>query len=129
MKGKCKIFKHINKRLCARFPKYKLSRICRTIGIKPYSWQRDYALGRTAKFGGGAGRATGKTMAVMLHLLMAYTNSIDLQMFGLDPDWDGRNPHRRRWYINEYRKLYTKCINAGIPVPALLKTDIDGWRR
>ena len=48
--------------------RYRLWKICWAIGIKPYPWQRAFALGKTGSDEFPQGRCTGKTMAVMLRI-------------------------------------------------------------
>lgn len=100
------------------FPRFKFWRICKALGIKPYKWQRDYALGCVGYLQYPAGRATGKTMAVMLRLLMVYPGEpFDAQeILGTDPDYDTRYRARMLWYDGEYRRLANKCYRANIPV-------------
>lgn len=116
---KCKIIKRIDAVLCNYIPKYKLWRVSRAIGCKPYQWQRDYALGKTNHFGGGLGRATGKTMAVMLRILMMDVPDVKFEMFRQDPDWILNERYRVQWYLYEYRRLSRKCAEANIRVPKL----------
>ena len=99
--------------------RYRLWRICKAIGIKPYAWQCAYALGLVDGLEYPAGRRTGKTMAVMLRLLMGIDPCEHgmQQVLNNDPDWNGRDPHRRRWYTYEYRRLYWYCVQAGVSVP------------
>ena len=112
--------------LFEHFHKYKLKRICQAIGIKPYPWQSSFALGRTNKLDGDLGRATGKTMAVMLRVLMMHhTDPVFPWMFYLDPDWKPYDSHRKMWYYREYIRLSQKCKHAGIPVPEMY-VDV-GW--
>ena len=113
------IFKMIDTYLCKHHPRYKLRRICKAIGIKPYPWQREFALGRTNSVQNGmtTRKAKGKTTAVMLRLLMKNPEgAFDFDAFRTlchDPDW---RTDRIRWYSNEYRRLKNLCLDAGIPV-------------
>lgn len=124
-----KLIKKIDRWLCLHSKKYKLWRISKALGIKPYGWQRAFALGESDRFGGYNGRGTGKTFAIMLRLLLLPPDADDAFMryiLGLDPDYE-KIPISRRtaWYRNEYRKLSTICDSAGIPVGVLAK---DGLR-
>lgn len=114
------IFKEIDRWMLRRFPKYRLHRICKAIGIRPYGWQRDYVLSK----GGFLSpeirrlRANGKTTAIMLRILMIPNNKEACRaeagrILQFDPDW---RPDRIRWYSGEYRRLKNLCLKAGIPV-------------
>lgn len=100
------------------FPRFKFWRICRALGIKPYKWQRDYALGKVAYLQYPAGRATGKTMAVMLRLLMVhpYEPFNIQQIMAQDPDFLTGDRRRMFWYDGEYKRLANKCARVNIPV-------------
>ena len=128
-KGKTmRLIKRIDKWLCLHSKQYKLWRISKALGIKPYEWQRAFVLGKTDSFGGNTGRACGKTMAIMLRLLLLPPDADDAFMryiLCLDPDYVPSIARRTMWYRNEYRKLSTACDNAGIPVAMLAK---DGLR-
>lgn len=114
------IAKRVDAFLCNNFPRYKLWRICNAIGITPHPWQRDFALGKSNNFGTHAyHRATGKTMAVMLRILMRTDIEIRTYMFEDDPDWIPYEHVRVRWYLGEYRKLANKCLQSGIAVPKI----------
>lgn len=108
--------------------RYKLWKICRAIGIKPYPWQRAFALGKASSNEFPQGRCTGKTMAVMLRLLVStYEEAADLQWVGTvlaaDPDWSPHFYSRARWYCDEHRRLWWRCYDAGIICPFLGKQD------
>ena len=102
--------------LCLVSRRYKLWAICRVIGIRPHPWQREFALGSPINL--PLGRRTGKTMAVMLRLLMAYPNEPFEagRILRLDPDWMPNNLARVRFYNREYYVLSHACFQAGIPV-------------
>lgn len=117
------MIKRIDKWLCLHSKQYKLWRISKALGIKPYEWQRAFALGRMNSFG-ATGRACGKTMAIMLRLLLLPPDADDDFMrfiLGLDPGFVTSIARRTMWYRNEYRKYSTICDNAGIPVAMLAK--------
>ena len=119
-----RMLKRIDKWLCLHSKKYKLWRISKAIGIKPYGWQRDFALGKTNSLGGHGGRGCGKTFSIMLRLLLLKPDADDVFMryiLGLDPDFVTSIARRTMWYKQEYRKLSTICDNAGIPVVMLAK--------
>lgn len=115
------------------FPRFKLWRICKVLGIKPYKWQRDFALGR-GPLVYPKGRATGKTTAVMLRLLMIHPMRDPLAPFAPlvclreDPDFTTKNRHRMIWYEMEYNRLARKCYKARIPVNTTMRLN-HLWRR
>lgn len=115
-----RIFKTIDRWLLHRCPRYRLWRICKAIGIKPYKWQKRYVLNNDECLPGG--RRDGKTLACMLRILMIPKNNADAwaeagRLIQLDPDyypnWDQK---RLWWYSKEYRRLKRLCLDAGIPV-------------
>lgn len=123
-----RLIKKIDRWLCLHSKKYKLWRISKALGIKPYGWQRAFALGESDSFGGYNGRGIGKTFAIMLRLLLLPPDAEDAFMryiLGLDPDYVTSIARRTMWYRNEYRKYSNICDNAGIPVVILAK---DGLR-
>ena len=106
-------FKAIDKWMLQRIPRYRLWRICKAIGIKPYLWQREYALAPVVHLVPDCGRGTGKTTAVMLRLLMHPPRSKYVLEVTLcaDPDY---MPSRLRWYREEYNRLRAICVAKGI---------------
>jgi hypothetical protein len=101
--------------MCRHFKPYKLRRICKVIGIKPYPWQRDFALGKTDILAYPPGRVTGKTTAVMLRMLLSDTRKpAPLWLFHADPDYIPSNSYRRHWYVGEYKAISMKCMKAGL---------------
>ena len=119
------MFKRIDKLLCKISKRYKFHRICKAIGIKPFKWQKEYALGKILELPRG-GRGCGKTLAVMLKLLLQKT--FDSEEFrwilNQDPDFLPNIARRTMWYKNEYRRLSNICNDAGIPVVMIPK---DGY--
>lgn len=108
------------------FPRFKFRRICKALEIKPYKWQKDFALGVMNRLQYPEGRATGKTMAVMLRLLMldpikAYESLDYLEILRNDPDFKTNIRCRLMWYEGEYRQLSNLCCIKGIPVPMMLR--------
>lgn len=120
-----KIMRRLRRWLCTISPRYKFNQICKTIGIKPYPWQREFALDGyldgcfSTPF--PTGRATGKTTAIFLRLLMAYPNeSFEAQqILSFDPDWRPYDSFRVRWYDSQYTRLSHACFSEGIPVVLL----------
>ena len=107
------------------FPRFKFRRICKELQITPYKWQKDFALGVVDRLQYPEGRATGKTMAVMLKLLMldpikAYESLDYLEILRNDPDFKTNNRYRLMWYEGEYKHLSGLCYKKGIPVPMML---------
>jgi hypothetical protein len=105
------------------FPRFKLWRICKVLGIKPYKWQRDFALDR-GPLVYPKGRATGKTTAVMLRLLMFYPfygPFAPLAVLEDDPDFTTENRLRLIWYEREYNRLARECYKARIPVNTTIR--------
>lgn len=102
------------------FPRFKFWRICKALGINPYPWQKDFALGRTTRLPrkGTRFRQTGKTTAVMLRLLMIYPGqSADiLKILRADPDFDTSSKIRLGIYERTYKVMAWNCYEAHIPV-------------
>lgn len=102
------------------FKRYKLWRISKALGIKPYPWQKDFALGKTDSFGNaGIYRQSGKTTAVMLRILVRNDFFVEPYMFADDPDWLECDRHRACWFNREYWKLAQRCIERGIFIPMI----------
>ena len=121
--------KHIKTLLCRLFPRFKLRCILRALDLKTVKWQTDYALGRSNTLLGG--RATGKTVAVMLRALMQ-SPSIDTlaHIIAADPDYIPGDRNREHWYRWEYDTFQRKCSEAWIPVPKRERktsTRHSGW--
>lgn len=109
----------VRKFLCKYSRRYRLHQICMAVGIMPYDWQRKFALGETDVLDVPPGRATGKTMAVMLRLLMAEPDLPGAHpaarvYFAFDPDWRPHDTWCARWYYAEYRRLWKRCCDAEI---------------
>ena len=95
--------------------RWRLWRICRKLKIEPMKWQKDYVLGKLDRFCGPlAGRATGKTTAVILWGLVRKIKTRDLteQLALRDPDITRRDGSiyygRREYFIREYAKMARK---------------------
>lgn len=109
----------LNKVCCAVSRRFRFRQICKAVGIKPYKWQRDFALKLCPYIGGPEGRATGKTTAVMLRLLLDEPASVTARplaymYFEEDPDWRPADNARVRWYYSEYIRLWRRCYDARI---------------
>lgn len=105
--------------MCYRFKRYRLRKICQALEIVPYPWQRDFALDKTRIVPAPmAYRASGKTMAVMLRLLMIRPCELHdiLGTLRKDPDFTNHEMRRLTIYADEYNRLASKCMAAGIPV-------------
>lgn len=89
----------------------RLRRICKRLRIKPYPWQKAFALGTTDFLDAPPGRQTGKTMAVMLRLLMMRKADYFEASRVLHCDLDFSDGYTRRyaWYSREYRRLAELC--------------------
>lgn len=100
----------------------RLRRICKRLGIKPYPWQKAFALGGTDRLDAPPGRQTGRTMAVMLKLLLfsyefpstaiipvAVAEIIFLDILRCDPDFVQCSLERVRFYAREYEQLCQKA--------------------
>lgn len=95
----------------------RLRRICDALDIRPYRWQRDFALGLIGCDAFPKGRSTGKTTAVMLRLLMLPPNASEVAVRAIlarDPDWMPNDVLRCRWYAYEYKRLRAMCFEEGI---------------
>ena len=113
--------RYLNALLCFISRRWKFRQICRALQIKPYPWQRDFAMRKCVpvdKLLGG--RCNGKTMAVMLRLLMvnpAGTPTHELWQIEFQFDKDFKNdPRVVRWYRSEYYRCAQLCVDRGIPV-------------
>lgn len=113
--------KFIKRILCRLFPRYKLRCILKVLKLEARPWQVDFALGRSNAM--PEGRATGKTVAVMLRTLMANPKKVtDLEkMMMWDCDYRPNDRKRRCLYIEAYRKYSAICLLNGIPVPELTR--------
>lgn len=104
------------------FKRYRLRKICEALDIVPYPWQRDFALDKIDIIPAPiAYRRTGKTMAVMLRLLMLRPGELHdiLGTLRKDRDFTNQNLRRLSIYADEYNRLAGKCLSAGIPVNKL----------
>lgn len=116
--------------LCRLSPRFHLRAICHAIGIKPYVWQRAFALGRISSLPGKRTRGNGKTTAVMLRLLMLPPGSSREaeRILNQDPDFLlGANRYRMICYGREYRRLQLACILERVPVSDLDTTFFKGF--
>lgn len=108
----------------------RLRRICEAIEIRPYPWQRDFALGLIGCDAFPEGRATGKTTAVLLRILMLPPNASEVAVrtiLARDPDWNPMDPRRCRWYAYEYVRLRAMCMERGIETVSALE-EYRAWR-
>lgn len=112
--------KFVKKILCRLFPRYKLRCILKALKLEARPWQIEFALGRSNAM--PEGRATGKTVAVMLRALMAKPKEVKnlekIMMY--DSDYArGIILRREQWYRHEYHRYSNICTQSGIPVPKL----------
>ena len=89
----------------------RLRRICNELKIKPYPWQRDFAVGVTGVLEYFPARQSGRTTAVMLRLLLMDMPDHDeaARILACDPEWNPRNVERVVWYAQTYGELYSSC--------------------
>lgn len=122
--GCFRMLNKIDRWMLQRWPRYKLFRICKAIGIKPNWWQKPFALGKIDFIPPEVRkhRASGKTTGIILRILMIQENNATAwaeagRLVQMDPDyypnWDQK---RLWWYSGEYRRLKNLCLKAGIPV-------------
>ena len=108
----------------------RLRCICEAIDIRPYRWQRDFALGRIGCDAFPKGRSNGKTTAVLLRILMLPPNASEVAVrtvLARDPDWMPSEYIRCRWYAYEYIRLRAMCMERGIETVAALE-EYRVWR-
>lgn len=104
------------------FKRYRLRKICQALDIVPYPFQRDFAMGKKSVIPWNSCiRADGKTMAVMLRLLMAMPGEpCDvLETLRKDPNFTNERMVVLNVYTDEYNRLAHKCNAAGVPVNKL----------
>lgn len=91
----------------------RLREVCKKLGIKPYKWQRDYALNKSIYL--KRGRRSGKTTAIMLWALIRnvkppkkrfMTDYTFNRVVSKDPDVE--MGVRYDWWADEYTKLALK---------------------
>lgn len=110
-----------------KFKRYKLWRICRALHVKLYPWVREYALGKTNRLKFYYGRQTGRTLSVMLYIMIHLHGIISPDMLMLDPDYITDDHVRKTYYLRQYREMELKCHDAGIMVPMIV--DIPAFGR
>lgn len=94
--------------------KRRLKKICEALGITPYGWQEEFVLQDNLPrmvFG----RCTGKTMAVVLRILVRGPGkgAFPSRSFALDPD-ACKNRYTLDATYCEYRRCYEICNRAGL---------------
>ena len=91
----------------------RLREVCKKLGIKPYKWQRDYALNKSLYLKRGI--RSGKTTAIMLWALIRNvkppkkrftTDATFNRVVSKDPDVKMRVHYD--WWADEYTKLALK---------------------
>lgn len=89
----------------------RLWQICKKLRIKPYLWQKKFALGKTNVLEFYSVRQSGRTTAVILRLLMMDKPDSDEAacILACDPEWNPRNVERVVWYAQAYGNLYSCC--------------------
>lgn len=121
------ICRRVDHFLQKRSKRYKLWRICRVFRIKLYPWVRDYALGKITRHKFYYGRKTGRTLSVILYIMINMHGIISPDMLMLDPDYIPDNSVRKTYYLRQYRNMELKCHDAGIMVPMIV--DIPAFGR
>lgn len=91
----------------------RLKRICKVLEITPYKWQKEYVLADKGMM--LYGRCIGKTMAVVLRILVRGPSKGLYPARDLlnDPDI-GVDRHRLDITYMEYRECFEKCNAAGL---------------
>lgn len=78
---------------CGIVLRWRLWRVCKRLGIRPYKWQKDYALGKDMRISLWT-RRSGKTMAVVLYGLIRKAKGKEAY-YVHDPDaWSA---HENNW--------------------------------
>ena len=87
--------------------RWRLWKVCRKLDIKPYDFQRQFALTGRCKF--PTGRRNGKTMALMLYGLIHNVDYTKLArvLSCYDPD-ACKSYMRRDVFVREYERLWKK---------------------
>ena len=87
--------------------RWRLWKVCRKLDIKPYKFQRQFALTGRCKY--PRGRRNGKTMGVMLYGLIRNVNWETGAQVLAHYDPDARVSHMRRdVFVREYMCLWEK---------------------
>lgn len=91
----------------------RLWQICKKLKIKPYLWQKKFALGKTNVLEYYPVRQSGRTTAVMIRLLMMDKPNSDEAscILACDPDWNPRSMSCVATYEHMYEELYSSCFN------------------
>lgn len=120
------LFRRIKQWMLLHCPRYRLRRICKATGIKPYWWQKEFAFGTFHYIPPEISelRGVGNTTAVMLRILMIPQSNETVyseleRILRCDPGWQKQHI---RWYSVEYRRLAQLCLVSDIPV---LQVDIS----
>ena len=87
--------------------RWRLWKVCRKLDIKPYDFQRQFALTGRCKY--PTGRRNGKTMAIMLYGLIHNVSSEGGARVLACCDHDARISYMRRdVFVREYMHLWKK---------------------
>lgn len=91
----------------------RLWKICKKLRIKPYLWQKKFALGKTNVLEFYSVHQSGRTTAVILRLLMMDKPNSDEAacILACDPDWKPRSMNCVAAYTHMYEELYSSCYN------------------
>lgn len=87
--------------------RWRLWKVCRKLNIKPYDFQRQFALTGKCKF--PSGRCNGKTLAIMLYGLI---RGVDTEVYARVLAFSDPDAHisymRRDVFASEYMRLWKK---------------------
>jgi len=96
--------------------KRRLKKICKVLEITPYGWQEEFVL-KDSPIRMPGGRCVGKTMAVVLRVLVRGwikdPYEYPVQCLALDPDACIDRYRLDATYM-EYRRCYERCNAAGL---------------
>lgn len=86
--------------------RWRLWKVCKKLGIKPYKWQKDYALGKSMYIAGG--RCCGKTMATMLWATIRKVQTPDAVAYAAYKDPDTTTRKKMDCWVWQYKRLVEK---------------------
>ena len=87
--------------------RWRLWRVCKKLGIRPYKWQKDYALGKSNAL--MYGRRSGKTTAIMLWALIRKVQPSRDVAGCIYKDPDNISLCVSNWWVKEYARLARKA--------------------
>ena len=103
--------------------RWRLWSVCRRLKIRPYRWQREYALGKSYKL--MTEKGCGKSTAVMLYGLIhkVITPNAIAYMVLWDP-YARRDNRAARWSVAEYLTLVWQVWKCDIPKVNVVYTEV-----